>query len=288
MTKRLNSKYKICKQKKGLYKNIFGVEKSTKFRSVRILKRNSFSAKQKFNKLSFFNKSLQIKQSLKHFYSNISEKTFQHLLIKSIKSQSKTINKLISLLESRIDSVLYRASFVTSFHMSRQLINHGFVFVNSKQIYSNQISLFQGDFIEIKDKNIFLRNKLIDILNQGKFKQYFSLIPAKNQSYPTTKFNILKKDKNFLDLLKKSLNLKNRNLTPLLKKIFFEYNQLLNIQKTKKLELVPLHLEVNYKLLKIVFLWDPCLKHTYYPIKINYKKHDQSDLFSYNEVIYID
>lgn len=279
MTKRLKSKYKICKNIKGLHKNIWAVVKSTKFRSVKVLKRNSFLVKQKLNRLSSFNKYLHTKQNLKHFYCNLSEKAFQCLLKKSIKSESKTINKLVSLLESRVDTILYRACFVNSLHMSRQLINHGFVYINSKRVRSTNIQLFSGDFLEIKNKNILLKNKLLKMLKQRRFRKYYNLIQKKQTSIA---------DQHLLYLLAKSLNSKNRNLTAFFEKICRKYNIDVNINRFGKFELVPPNLEINYKLFKIVFLWDPKLDSVYYPIKIQYKKHRKSMLYSYNELIYND
>lgn len=279
MTKRLKSKYKICKNIKGLYKNLWAVVKSTKFRSVKILKRNSFLVKQKLNRLSSFNKYLHTKQNLKHFYCNLSEKVFQRLLKKSIKSDAKTINKLMSLLESRIDTVLYRACLVNSLHMSRQLINHGFIYVNSKRIRSSHIQIFPGDFIEIKNKNILLKNKLLEALKQRRFRKYYNLV-LKKQTNVTKKY--------LLSLFAKSLNSKNRNITIFFEKICAQYDIELNMHRFGKFELVPANLEVNYKLFKIIFLWDPLLNTIYYPVQTHYKKHDKSILYSYNELIYND
>nr|YP_009476607.1 ribosomal protein S4 [Chroomonas placoidea]AVM81100.1 ribosomal protein S4 [Chroomonas placoidea] len=279
MTKRLKSKYKVCKKVKGLYKNLWAVVKSTKFRSVKILKRNSFFVKQKLNRLSAFNKYLHTKQNLKHFYCNLSENGFQRLLKKSITSESKTLNKLISLLESRIDTVLYRACFVNSLHMARQLINHGFVYVNSKPVSSTYIQLFPGDFLEVKDKNTLLKNKLIKALQQRRFRKYYNLIIRKQT-------NVKKKQLFFL--FAKSLNYKNRNLTSLFEKICLHYDFVLNLQRLGKCEVIPSNLEVNYKIFKIIFLWDPKLNEVYYPVKIKYKKHDKTILYSYNEVMYND
>lgn len=281
MTKRLKAKYKVCKKSRGIYKNIWGVAKATKFRSVKVLKRNSFAIKQKFNKLSSFNKQLQIKQSLKHFYCNLSNKTFEQLLNKSIKSQSKTINKLLSLLESRIDSILYRACFVNSLHTARQFVNHGFILINGKQTRSVQVVLFARDIIELKNKNILLQKKLIFVLKQCRFKRFFNILNFKEQLS-------LKENKHFFFTLTKSLNDNNRVFTALLKKICLQYNNLIFLKKTKTVELVPLYLEVNYKTLKIIFLWDPKLSQIYYPIKLKYKKHIKTQLFSYNEVLYND
>jgi len=279
MTKRLKSKYKVCKKIKGLHKNLWAVVKSTKFRSIKVLKRNSFLVKQKLNRLSAFSKYLHTKQNLKHFYCNLSEQIFQRLLRKSIKSESKTTNKLISLLESRIDTVLYRACFVNSLHMARQLINHGFVYLNSIRVRSKHIQLFSGDFLEIKNTNILLKNKLIKVLKQRRFRKYYNVVIKKQLNA---------KKKNLIFLLIKSLNSKHRNLTALFEKLCLQYDIRFNIYQFKKFEAIPPNLEVNYKILKISFLWDPKFQEVYYPVKLKYKKHDKSLLYSYNEVMYND
>ena len=51
---------------------------------------------------------------------------------------------------------------------------------------------------------------------------------------------------------------------------------------------IPIYLEIDYKLLKIFFLGEPILKQIYYPIKIAYKKHNKSLLYSYNQILYND
>lgn len=263
MTKRLNSSYKICNKIKGIYKNIWGVVKSTKFRSIKVLKKDSFSIKLKLKRLSSFSKSLNSRQSLKGFYCNLSEKSFKKLLKKSIESKSKTINKLISFLESRVDLILFRACFVNSLHMARQLISHGFIYINKKQIFSSHISLCTGDVLEIKQNNVFFNAKF----KIRHFKEYYNLLD-------------IRKNNNFLSLFIKSLNKKNRVVTPILKEAFSE------CYRFKKLTLPATNLEINYSLFKIIFLWEPILTNVYYPVPINHRPNLKSQVFSYNEILY--
>ena len=121
MTKRLLSKYSVCKKLRNPYKNLWGLKKKESLRSVINKKKKSTP----------FSRILDIKQSLKFFYSNVQENLFKSYITSSVKSPSKTLDKLVSIMESRLDSVIFRSCFVTSFHQARQLINHRFVTVNN-------------------------------------------------------------------------------------------------------------------------------------------------------------
>lgn len=274
MTKRLNSKFRVCKKIKGIQKNLWGVEKAAKFRSIKILKSNMFFVNQKLRQLSTFKKLLNTKQCLKHFYCNIQEKVFQNLIKKAIKAKSKTMDKFISVLESRIDIILYRAGFVNSLHMARQLINHGYISINSKRVF--RITLVKaGDIITLNNNSLSFKIQLINKLKMGRLKQYYKL-------------NNAPQNKQFKKTLLETLNKKSRNLTIILKKILEKDNKFYGSQKCKKQLLVPINLEVNFKLWKIVFLWDPISTSVYYPLKLEYKKHKKSLIYGYNEILYND
>jgi small subunit ribosomal protein S4 len=277
MTKRLNSKFRVCKKLKGIQKNLWGIEKASKFRSVKILKSNLLLVNQKLKGLSTFKKLLNTKQCLKNFYCNIQEKPFQVLIRKALRSKAKTIDKLVSLLESRLDVVLYRAGFVNSLHMARQLINHGFILINSKQILCSIIILKSGNIITLNDKNMVFKKQLLNILKISKLKQYY-------------KFSSLSQNKNkeFKKNLMSILNKKNRNLTEILKKILEKQKKFHYSQKYRKLPLVPLNLEINFKLWKIIFLWDPSKNSVYYPLKLQQKTHKKNIVYKYNEILYND
>ena len=63
-------------------------------------------------------------------------------------------DKFISILESRLDSVLFRGCFAKSFHQARQLINHKCVFVNNECINSPDKKLYKGDIIELRKTSL--------------------------------------------------------------------------------------------------------------------------------------
>jgi small subunit ribosomal protein S4 len=151
MTKRFLSKYRVCKKLKNPYKNLWGLRKKDFCRSVLSKKRK---------RLTQFGKLLNIKQSLKLFYSNLGEKTFKRSIKLSLQSPSKTLDKLTSVIESRLDSVIFRSCFVVSFQEARQLINHRFVTVNNICVTSANKKINKGDVIKINtysvSKSIFL------------------------------------------------------------------------------------------------------------------------------------
>ena len=83
---------------------------------------------------------LQAKQKLKAYYGNINERQFRNIYRKALAKKGDTTENLISLLESRLDTVIYRAKFATTVFSARQMINHGHIRVNKKE--SKHIKLF--------------------------------------------------------------------------------------------------------------------------------------------------
>lgn len=273
MTKRFKAKYSVCKNIKGKLKNIWGVVKAAKFRSVKILKRNTINVARQQKKLSSFGKYLHTKQCLKNYYINLREKQFQSFLTLAKNSKSKTIDKFVSLIESRIDIVLYRGCFVNSLFMARQLINHGFVYVNSKRVTSVNCLLAVEDVVEVRYKSKYVN--LIRILRQQRFRAYLKITSHK------------KICKDFFSDLTKSLNKKTRLITYKLRHILYKAKKgELKVERCAKFFLQPSHLEVNFKLFKIVYLSDNAtLGKVYFPLKLRYKKHKNSMSYSYNELL---
>jgi len=165
MTKRLLSKYSVCKKLKNPYKNLWGLKKKDSCRSVLSKKRKRPTP---------FGKLLDIKQSLKLFYSNLGENVFKRNIKLSLQSPSKTLDKLTSVIESRLDSVIFRSCFVVSFQEARQLINHRFVTVNGICITSVNKKINKGDIIKINSycvsKRVFL-----NILTSRSIPNYLEL-----------------------------------------------------------------------------------------------------------------
>jgi small subunit ribosomal protein S4 len=61
--------------------------------------------------------------------------------------------RLIGLLERRLDTVVYRAKFVSTMFAARQFINHGHIKVNGRRVTIASYRLNAGDEVEVKDKS---------------------------------------------------------------------------------------------------------------------------------------
>jgi small subunit ribosomal protein S4 len=108
---------------------------------------------QRRNKLSDFGTQLMAKQKLKGYYGNIGERQFRRYYFEALRRRGDSSENLIQLLESRLDTVVYRMKFAASPFASRQLINHGHVKVNGKRVNIASYSLKQGDTVELREKS---------------------------------------------------------------------------------------------------------------------------------------
>ena len=147
MTKRLNSKHKVDRR---LRVNLWGRPKSP-FNS------RAYPPGQhgqtKTSKPSDYGIQLQAKQKLKSYYGNINERQFRNVYRKALKKKGDTTENLVGLLETRLDTVIYRAKFAPTVFSARQLINHGHFRVNKKKVNISSYTVKENDLIEVKDKS---------------------------------------------------------------------------------------------------------------------------------------
>lgn len=99
-----------------------------------------------------YRSDLYIKQKIIYFYGYLKKKYLKSI-IKKLRKKTNLSYFLVKLLESRLDSVLYRSHFVSSFRDARQLISHGHVFVNGNKIITSSFVLSDGDVISLS-KNV--------------------------------------------------------------------------------------------------------------------------------------
>jgi small subunit ribosomal protein S4 len=84
---------------------------------------------------SEYSRQLEEKQKVKMTYG-VPERQFKRFFGLAAKSQEATGQALLSLLERRLDNVIFRLKFATSRAQARQIIVHGHVMVNGKKVYS--------------------------------------------------------------------------------------------------------------------------------------------------------
>lgn len=105
---------------------------------------------------SEYGKLLRNKQLLKRTYF-LSEKQFGNI-VKKIASKFSKNNEishdaaLFRFLESRLDTIIYRAGFAKSIIQARQMVGHGHFLVNGKKHNIPSTFVKAGDKIQVKDK----------------------------------------------------------------------------------------------------------------------------------------
>ncbi len=147
MTKRTSSKYKLDRR---MGENIWGRPKSP-------VNRREYGPGQhgqrRKGKLSDFGIQLRAKQKLKGYYGDLTEKQFRRIYSEAERLRGDTGELLIGLLESRLDSLVYRAKFVPTVFSARQFVNHGHVTVNGKRVNIPSYRVKEGDVVQIREKS---------------------------------------------------------------------------------------------------------------------------------------
>src|SRR5712692_5336807 len=94
---------------------------------------------------------LREKQKLKRFYG-IFERQFRRYFELASRSPENTGEMLLSIMERRLDNVVYRLSFAPSRASARQLVSHGHVMVNGKACNIPSLLLKAGDTVTVKSR----------------------------------------------------------------------------------------------------------------------------------------
>ena len=105
---------------------------------------------QKRAKLSEYGTQLREKQKAKAYYG-VGEKQFRKYFEMAANSKEKTGDKLLTLLESRLDNVVYRLGFGTSRAEARQFVTHAQFDVNGKKVNIASYLVKPGDVISVRE-----------------------------------------------------------------------------------------------------------------------------------------
>lgn len=106
--------------------------------------------KQGMIKLSEYGKQLAEKQKVKLIYGSL-EKQFRRFFRKASKLKGASGENLLSLLERRLDNVVYRLKMAYSREQSRQFVVHGHISVNGKRVSSPSYLVNEGDVITLSE-----------------------------------------------------------------------------------------------------------------------------------------
>ena len=115
-------------------------------------KKSNRELKRANKKVSEYGLQLREKQKAKFIYG-VLEKPFHNYYERADQMKGMTGQNLMTILESRLDNVVFRLGFARTRKEARQIVDHKFVTVNGKQVNIPSHLVKAGDVIEIKEKN---------------------------------------------------------------------------------------------------------------------------------------
>ncbi len=171
-------KYKIARR---LGAGVYEKTQSQKFMLREQNRRKSRTGRPK--RPTDYGLSLIQKQRVRFAYG-VSEKQFQNYVKKALagaKQGKSPADTLFTLLERRLDNVVYRAGIAGTRAFARQLTSHGHITVNGKKIDVPSYSVKEGDVISIREgsKNKPVFAELGKQLKTVKAPAWLSLDPSK-------------------------------------------------------------------------------------------------------------
>ena len=132
---------KRCKEL-GISPMVMGVGKETK--------RNSAANFRKME--SDYKRQLKEKQKLKFIYG-VLEKQFRHIYERGEKMEGQAGSNLLTLLELRLDNVVFRMGLALTRREARQLVSHGHFNVNGSRVDIPSYRVKVGDVISLRENS---------------------------------------------------------------------------------------------------------------------------------------
>jgi small subunit ribosomal protein S4 len=103
-------------------------------------------------RMSDFGLQLREKQKVKRMYG-VLERQFRRYFAMADQQKGNTGNNLLSLLESRLDNVVYRMGFGSTRAEARQLVSHKAITVNGHQVNIPSYLVKAGDVVSVREKS---------------------------------------------------------------------------------------------------------------------------------------
>ena len=107
--------------------------------------------KKRKRRLSEYGSQMQEKQKAKMTYG-LMEKQFRNLVLKVQKKKGDTGEFIVSLLETRLDNLVFRLGFAKTRAMARQFVSHGHILVNGKRVNIPSYQAKVDDIISVSLK----------------------------------------------------------------------------------------------------------------------------------------
>ncbi len=103
-------------------------------------------------KQSEYGLQLNEKQKVKFIYG-VLEKQFRKYYVLATKKHGITGEELLSILETRLDNVVFRLGLANTRREARQIVNHGHILVNGKKVDIPSYLIKAGDVVALREKS---------------------------------------------------------------------------------------------------------------------------------------
>ena len=154
-------------------------------------------------RLSDYGAQLREKQKLRRMYG-VLERQFRNYYQEASRRTGATGETLLSLLESRLDNVVYRMGFASTRAEARQLVSHKSIQVNGHAVTIASYQVKAGDVVQVREKS---RNQLrvqgaltaaaqvgfpewLDV-NEKEMRGVFKSAPARSDVLPDINENLV-------------------------------------------------------------------------------------------------
>ena len=115
-------------------------------------KSSNRNPKQGRKKQSEYGLQLNEKQKVKFIYG-VLEKQFRKYYVMATKKQGITGEMLLQILETRLDTVVFRLGLANTRREARQIVNHGHITVNGQKVDIPSYLVKPGDVIAVREKS---------------------------------------------------------------------------------------------------------------------------------------
>jgi small subunit ribosomal protein S4 len=106
---------------------------------------------QKQTRVSDYGVQLRQKQKVRRIYGLL-EQQFRNAYAEADRRKGATGENLLQVLESRLDTVVYRMGFGASRSEARQVVRHNGILVNGRRVNIPSFEVRQGDVVEVAEK----------------------------------------------------------------------------------------------------------------------------------------
>ena len=103
-------------------------------------------------RMSEYGKQLLEKQKLRFIYG-VNERQLRNYYARAARVAGRTGERLVQLLETRLDNLVYRMGFARTLPAARQLVVHGHVQVNGRKVDRPGFHVRPGDVVAIREKS---------------------------------------------------------------------------------------------------------------------------------------